>query len=591
MGDAFYYDSSEEASTQKMDRPPSPESKNGSQANYTVKETPLGTLKYLRIVCVGAGVSGINLLRTLRLNLKHYEAVVYEKNEDVGGTWLENKYPGCRCDIPSHCYQYSWRQKKDWSSFFAPSHEIRDYLCEVCKDEDLLRYIKLSHQVVAAQWHEASGLWHLKIKSLETGEQFDDTANFLINASGILNNWKWPDVDGLDDFKGPLIHTAAWPRDFDYKGKTVAVIGNGASGIQLLPTIQPDVKKLCHIVRTPTWIPPPWRQAQVMAGRGQMIKQVAVDDKENFTSEQIQKFLNDEDFYQNFVKSMEKDTASNFGMFVKDGAIQAVATAKTRDYMQYMLGGDEKLCKIMIPTFPFGTRRVTPAPGYMEAVRKENVEVFGGNIRRFISDGIEMESGDLIKVDAIICATGFDTSFCPRFPIIGRDGDLRETWTQNTPKAYMSVAVKGLPNYFTFLGPNAPISHGSVFTLSEHIAKYITRILKKVQAENIRAVAPLPKAVEDYNEHIAHFMPRMTWAAPGRSWFKAGKEDGPVVAVHPGSRTHFFHMLETFRAEDFEYVWDAQRQNRFGCLGNGFSIKEVEEGWDQSWYLHESAMV
>lgn len=117
--------------------------------------------------------------------------------------------------------------------------------------------------------------------------------------------------------------------------------------------------------------------------------------------------------------------------------------------MQYMLGGDEKLCKIMIPTFPIGTRRVTPAPGYMEALRKENVEVFGGEIKRFLSDGIEMESGEVLKADAIICATGFDTTFCPRFPIVGREGDLRETWTRSTPKAYMSVAVKGVPNYFS----------------------------------------------------------------------------------------------------------------------------------------------
>lgn len=187
MGDAFQYDSSEEVGTLKMDHPPPPPgSKHEGQPAYTVKEAPLGAPKHLRIVCVGAGVSGINLLRTLRLNLKHYEAVVYEKNDGVGGTWLENQYPGCRCDIPSHCYQYSWRQKKDWSSFFAPSDEIREYLCEVCRDEDLLKSIKLLHQVVAAEWDEALGMWNLKIKNLATGDQFNDTANFLINASGIL---------------------------------------------------------------------------------------------------------------------------------------------------------------------------------------------------------------------------------------------------------------------------------------------------------------------------------------------------------------------------------------------------------------------
>lgn len=151
-----------------------------------------------------------------------------------------------------------------------------------------------------------------------------------------------------------------------------------------------------------------------------------------------------------------------------------------------------------------------------------------------------------------------------------------------------------------FLGPNAPIGHGSVFTLSEHIAKYITRILKKAQAEHIRAVAPLAAAVDDYNAHVAAFMPRTAWAAPGRSWFKMGRAEGPVVALHPGSRVHFFHMLETFRAEDFEYVYDDRaggkeggkaNGNRFAYLGNGFSTRELTEGGDSTWYLDEPATV
>lgn len=134
---------------------------------------------------------------------------------------------------------------------------------------------------------------------------------------------------------------------------------------------------------------------------------------------------------------------------IKDGPVQAFASTQVRQYMRAMLGGDERLCKLLIPDFPFGTRRLTPAPGYMEALRRDNVEVVGGHIKRFVADGIEMDSGDVLKVDAIICATGFDLSFCPRFPIVGRDGDLRDIWRDTTPKAYMSVAVKGMPNYFS----------------------------------------------------------------------------------------------------------------------------------------------
>lgn len=159
---------------------------NGVHPVYTVVDQPLGTSRPTRIVCIGAGVSGINLLRTLRLNLTDYEAQIYEKNDQVGGTWFENRYPGCRCDIPSHCYQYSWRPNKEWSNFFAPAGEIGDYLCQVCKEENMMPSIKLQHRVTAALWDEPRGIWSLKVQDLQTGVEFDDEANFLINASGIL---------------------------------------------------------------------------------------------------------------------------------------------------------------------------------------------------------------------------------------------------------------------------------------------------------------------------------------------------------------------------------------------------------------------
>lgn len=140
-----------------------------------------------------------------------------------------------------------------------------------------------------------------------------------------------------------------------------------------------------------------------------------------------------------------------------------------------------------------------------------------------------------------------------------------------------------------FLGPNAPIGHGSVFTLSEHIAKYIARVIKKCQTEGIKAISPSKAAVKDYSEHISAFMPRTAWAADGRSWFKGGRAEGPVIALHPGSRIHFFHMLEGFRGEDWDYVYDNPTQNRFSHLGNGYSTKELDPNGDVSWYLDAPA--
>jgi len=155
-------------------------------AAYTVQEKPLGSTRHIRIVGIGAGASGLNLLRTLRLNLTDYEVTIYEKNADVGGTWFENRYPGCRCDVPSHSYQFSWRQKKDWTNFHSGAEEIGSYLCRVCDEEGMRESIQTSHQVHSAWWDERRGHWELVVRDLQTGEEFGDIANFLVDGTGIL---------------------------------------------------------------------------------------------------------------------------------------------------------------------------------------------------------------------------------------------------------------------------------------------------------------------------------------------------------------------------------------------------------------------
>jgi cation diffusion facilitator CzcD-associated flavoprotein CzcO len=150
-----------------------------------ILEKPLGTIRRLRIITIGAGASGINMIQTLRKNLTNYEHVVYEKNPKVGGTWYENRYPGCMCDIPAHNYQFSWKPNPTWSSFFAPALEIEKYLCRICEEEGLRKWIQLGKRVVEARWNE-SGVWELKVEDLETGRVFEDYCHFLLDASGIL---------------------------------------------------------------------------------------------------------------------------------------------------------------------------------------------------------------------------------------------------------------------------------------------------------------------------------------------------------------------------------------------------------------------
>ncbi|TVY39870.1 putative sterigmatocystin biosynthesis monooxygenase [Lachnellula occidentalis] len=553
-----------------------------TKTTYGVSETPLGTTRHVRIVTIGAGASGINMIRTLREHLTDYENVVYEKNPSIGGTWYENRYPGCACDIPAHNYQFSWRHNPAWSTFFASAPEIEKYLCTVCEEENMVPSIKTSHQVKNAVWDEEKAVWELEVQDLETGERFNDYAHFLLDATGILNHWKWPEIDGLDDFKGDLIHSANWPKDFEYAGKRVAVLGNGSSGVQIVPAIQKDVKELIHCVRSPTWVIPPQQQTLLTSKGSELFGEIEMDG-DKFTAAQIEKFSSDPVYYLQFVKAIEEEINSKFPFLLKDSQLAKYAIQMISQYMKTVLGGDESLSKALIPTFPVGCRRLTPAVGYLEALTQKNVRVVTDKIVKVVPTGLEISTGEVIEVDAIVCATGFDVSFCPRFPIVGRHSkNLQDLWKENLPRAYMSNSVPGFPNYFMFLGPNAPIGHGSVFTITEHVAKYIASIIRKCQTQNIKSLAPSAAALDDFYEHLEAFMPRTAWAGTCRSWFKDGRESGPVTAVHPGSRIHWFHMLEHFRGEDFEYVYE--KRNRFAYLGNGFSTKELGDG-DKSWYL------
>ncbi|KAJ5783021.1 cyclohexanone monooxygenase [Penicillium paradoxum] len=543
-----------------------------NDASYTIQEEPLGTPRKLRVVMVGAGASGINIARHMELQMQNYELQMYDKNEDVGGTWFENRYPGCACDIPAHNYQYTWEPNPEWSTFYSSAGEIFKYFKNVATKYDLYKYIRLNHLVTGAAWNEEEGIWNLEIKNRETGETLHDWGHILINGCGVLNNWKWPDIPGLHSFKGDLIHSAAWPEDYDVTNKTVAVLGCGSSGVQIVPTIQPKVKSLTTFIRTPTWITAGFAQSHAGPGGANF----------EFSEEQKKIFREKPDEYLRYRKEIEGELNQRFKFIIANSKEQAEAREYSTKEMITKLGNDPQLVKALLPDFAVGCRRPTPGNGYLESLTKENVHVVTDTIDKIVPEGIVLSTGEVIHVEAFICATGFDMSFAPRFDLVGREGKrLAEEWRVK-PTAYLSLAAADFPNYFTFLGPNAPIGHGSVLPIVEHTSKYIINFMKKIQSQGIKAVSPRPEAIRDFDIHLTEFMKRTAWATPCRSWFKNGKIDGPVIAVHPGSRIHWFHMLTDIRFEDWEFTY--LNNNRFEYLGNGFSVKE-EPGRDTTLYF------
>lgn len=253
--------------------------------------------------------------------------------------------------------------------------------------------------------------------------------------------------------------------------------------------------------------------------------------------------------------------------------------------MTERLGNDPTLTKKMIPPFALGCRRMTPGSGYLESLREPNVQVVTSSAVRLTEDGIVDESGIEHKVDVVICATGFDTSFTPHFKVTGRNGAEIHKQFGDFPKGYLGVTAPNFPNLYLLIGPNGPASHSSILPILEWYTRYMFQMVEKLQSENIKAYDPKPAAVKDLYNHTHELMKRLVWSSACRSWFKNGKTHGPVTAIYPGSRLHFFELLKTPRYEDYDITY--RTNNRYQFMGNGYTETEISIDGDPVWYFDD----
>jgi len=487
----------------------------------------------------------------------------------LNNCWLLN-----RSQIPSVNYQFSWKIKL-WTHFYSYSPEILEYLKNIYDENDLVnKYVKLEHQIEHAQWDQERGVWKFKVRDTANAREFDDEAEFFINAGGVLNNFKWPDIPGLHDFRGKLMHSAAYEVGTPLEGKRVAVIGAGSSGVQIVAKIQPQVKELFHWIRSPIWITAGF--AQTWAG----------PDGGNFayTDEQIAYLAENPKKYMEYRKQIENELNQRFKFIIKGSPEAKAARDFSYDQMKRKLNNDERLVDKMIPkNFNPGCRRPTPAPGYLEALVAENSTIYTDPIGKITAKGFLDHEGAEHECDVIICATGFNTTWIPRFPIINAEGvDLRDMWSgENNVVSYLSIGIPTFPNHMTFCGPYGPLGHGSFMPLIESWTKYMFDMISKLQTENITSFTPRLDLSLQFRQHADLFLQRTAWTSACRSWFKQGKTDGQAV-IYPGSRLHFLHMMERPRYEDYDIAyWD---ENRFAFMGNGFDTREFD-GRDITHYL------
>ncbi|KAH6685981.1 steroid monooxygenase [Plectosphaerella plurivora] len=540
---------------------------------YQILEKASRAGRKLRIVCVGAGASGLNLAHEVDNSSLDLELVCYEKNPSIGGTWYENRYPGCGCDIPSVNYQFSWAPSPEWSSFYSGAPEILQYFKDVADKYDLNKYVRLEHTVVGAHWNEAEQLWHVHVQDGDDPNAiFVDKCNVFINASGVLNKWKWPAIPGRETFHGSMLHSANWDDSIPLEGKRVAVIGGGSSAVQIVPNIQPIVGSLTCFIRSASW---------VTGGFGQRF---AGKNGTNFKYNEKQREIlrNDPEKYLAYRKKIESELNSRFRFILNGSSEQKEARAFAEKDMRTKLASRPDIADLIVPKdFAVGCRRPTPGNGYLEALCEENVSVVSSTITEITSKGIKTADGVEHEFDIIVCATGFDVSWRPQYPTIGRNGlGLSDYW-KDIPQTYLSLTVANFPNYIIFNGPFGPYGHGSFLPITETAARYVMQMLTKMSEEEVASFVPKEEAVADFIEHRRKFLPRTAWTSPCRSWFKQGTVDGEPM-MWPGSRIQFFQTIKTPRWEDYNLKYTTS--NRFAYFGNGFAARETD-GSDLTWYL------
>lgn len=313
--------------------------------------------------------------------------------------------------------------------------------------------MKLNTKVVEGRWDEAKGIWNLTLEDQATKETWQDWAHCLVNGTGILNSWKWPDIPGLHDFKGEKMHSAKWNLDTDFKGKTVAVIGTGSTSVQIVPALQPVVGKMKVFMRSSTWISPPFGGGVLESD----LRKGTVDDQPGqrqytFTDADKEKFKNDPEYFLFFRKRIEAEINSLFGMYQQGSEMSNTFRQVITDEMHRRIGpGHEELKKFIIPSWAPGCRRISPGDGYLEALTKPNVEPVYGGIEKITENGLVTPDGKEHKVDIIVCATGFNVAFRPAFKLVNGNGQsLNEDWGDRT-NLYLGVSAPRFPNYYTIV--------------------------------------------------------------------------------------------------------------------------------------------
>ena len=429
------------------------------------------------VVIIGGGFSGIGAAIGLdRAGFGDY--LMLEEGDGVGGAWYWNTYPGVAVDIPSFSYQFSFEQRGTWSRVYAPGHELKDY-AEHCMDKyDIRRRTRLNTKVVGATFDDANHLWNV-----ETADGDLLSARFVVGATGVLTKPQPPTIPGLDDFTGTVMHTARWDHRLDLTDKRVAIIGTGASAVQVIPSIAPEVEQLTVFQRTPIWcLPKP--DGDIEGPLAFALRRVP-------GAKRVSRLVS-----QAFVEV-------NFPLPAHYNRLLRIADAGERVGLRHLRRSvhDPVVREKLTPKYSLGCKRPGFSNDYLPTFNRENVLLETTPIDVITKSGVRTTDGTVHDIDVLILATGFkvfEAGNMPPFPIKGTNGlDLEKWWTENRFQAFLGVSVPGFPNYFTILGPYG-FNGSSYFNLIETQTRHIVRCLRQARKLGANRVEVTPEANADY---------------------------------------------------------------------------------------------
>lgn len=470
------------------------------------------------VVVIGAGFSGLSAGYKLRKQgVENF--LILDKGDGVGGTWRQNTYPGVEVDIPSTLYSYHFQPNPNWSRAFAPGSELRDY-AENCADSFGLRdKLRLNTEVAAARFDDSADLWRITI----AGSAQELTARFVISCHGALSTPAKPNIAGLDSFAGRTIYSQDWDHDYSLTDKRVAVIGTGASGIQIIPVIAPNVQRLTVFQRTPIWVFPKVN-IPIPATVRKLFSAVPLTQRAMRT-----------------VASVNMDIAATAGVVHHKQLPIAtkIAGALTRASMRRQIP-DPELREKLIPTYGFACKRPSALSTYLKTFQRANVELVTEGITRIVPEGIETADGRVHELDAIVLATGFKVFDVP-YAVTGLGGtDLVEYWDQNRMRAYQGVGVPGFPNLFLAPGPYGVVGF-SWFDTIELCVSHAVRMVGEAHAKNATRVSVDEVEHQRYFDDVTARAENLVFNSPGcvgsNSYYIDKNGDTPFLRPFAGVRS------------------------------------------------------